>query len=237
LTIAANSRVYAQSEPVNGGSPKFTVGNLTVLTNGLFSAAGRGFLGSYSDTGHGPGKGNGAGYGGKGYVGATYGSRDRPQYPGSGGASSIYGHGGHGGGLVRVVARRYVTIDGTVNADAGVCVGNHSSGGSGGGMLIDCARFAGAPSGLLSANGGNGTSTAKSNDGGGGGGRIAIWTGQPYFEGISPSRVTEVDDLPEFDGVITADGGTSTTANREGQPGTIAFFRVTAPAGTVFMLK
>jgi hypothetical protein len=37
--------------------------------------------------------------------------------------------------------------------------------------------------------------------------------------------------------VITADGGTSTTANREGQPGTIAFFRVTAPAGTVFMLK
>ena len=194
LTIA--SAVHSgQIKPLNGGSPYFEVGSLIIETNATFSALGLGFLSGFAGkpAGNGPGGGDGAGYGGAGYRGVAYGSRERPEYAGSGGNGSGFGAGGNGGGLIRVVAERLVVVEGEINASSSRYINgrygynNHISGGAGGAIFIECAKFYGTPAAVLSAKGSQGRGSQT--NGGGGGGRIANLDRSALFEGIRANRV------------------------------------------------
>ncbi|HAV61005.1 MAG TPA: hypothetical protein DCY13_01400, partial [Verrucomicrobiales bacterium] len=116
---------------------------------------------------------NGGSYGGSGGIGtaggtanALYGQPEDPNEPGSGGgADSDFG--GHGGGLIRIVARN-VTLNGQLVANGGAGT-PWGGGGSGGGIKLTAETLGGA--GSLSAHGGDAGSTQP---GGGGGGRVAV---------------------------------------------------------------
>jgi hypothetical protein len=126
---------------------------LTVDTNGEINADYVGYGGGNQVSGYGPGKGTHGTYTGGG------GDANSPQ-------------GGAGGGYIRILAAGMVTINGTITANGGLGY----SGGSGGGIYLDCLNLFGA--GTIRANGGN----ASGNHGGGGGGRIAVYfRGAPYY--------------------------------------------------------
>jgi hypothetical protein len=174
LSTATNCWIYPQSDSINGGSPLFSVGNLTIAAGGGIYADARGFGQLY-----GPGAGQysygGAGHGGGGGIGSgltlrgpIYDDIDAPIQPGSGGGNPTIG--GAGGGLVRVTATGTVSVAGSIMANGESLRGTHGPGGSGGSIFINCLRFEGAPSGLLQAYGG----WANINGAPGGGGRIAV---------------------------------------------------------------
>ena len=179
--IGSNAWVYPYSHPTNGGSARFQVGNLFIAawTNCGIDASARGCAGGGA-SGYGDGKGigtfAGGGYGGRGktyqnvLAGNTYGLSNAPAWPGSGGAKQAGSRGGHGGGLVWVVASDAITVGGPIKAD-GESVGGNNAAGSGGGIYLRCRTFSGSASGRLSAKGGTAGTTA----GPGGGGRIAVW--------------------------------------------------------------
>lgn len=194
----SNSTNILASHPVSGGSVLFRMSNLTVTAGGNLNADGRGYRGGttnlYSSLGPGRGSGApyaaGAGHGGRGgnanpstgvgQGGIPYGSLTNPLSAGSGGGSDnnnyIYGAswGGHGGGLIRIVALANVTVDGTITADGSSGSGNggyYGGGGSGGSVSISCNTFSGS-GGTVSARGGNAVTPTYA--GGGGGGRITV---------------------------------------------------------------
>ena len=128
MTVGLNGYVYASSDGVNLGAPRFLPGSLTVAQGGTLSADKRGGLGLHLDSarqkfgfpdglhgyyGYGPGGGykpNAAGHGGKGgrssAVGsATYGNDNNvyddewfPIWPGSGGGSLPHDSANYGAG-------------------------------------------------------------------------------------------------------------------------------------------
>ena len=115
--------------------------------------------------------------------------------------------------------------------------GNHNSGGSGGGIFIECAKFRGAAYASLTARGTRGYSNANSNDGGGFGGRIAVWSGKAYHDGIPAHRLIVSETPPAgFAGAIDVAGGGS-SYNNDGEPGTVVFVEVLPPFGTMLLLR
>jgi hypothetical protein len=104
-----------------------------------------------------------------------YDKDDEPALPGSGGATSQYGRGGHGGGVVVIEASDWVILNGKVIANGGShptdFTANHASGGAGGSIFIRCRRFA-ATNAVVEARGGNTASQAGASAGAGG--RISI---------------------------------------------------------------
>jgi hypothetical protein len=163
------------------------LGDVTVETNGLISASGRGH-----PRGTGPGSGlrsscctagaSHAGSGGRGRDGANpgvnYGSIPQPTDPGSGAPDTFnYGDGGDGGGALRLIVEGTLRVDGRVESD-GTGGGSYAGGGSGGSVWISGPRITGT--GTFSVAGGNGW---PDGGGGGGGGRLAIHTAQNTFTG------------------------------------------------------
>ncbi len=121
----------------------------------------------------------GAGYGGRGTYGNTYGSADAPDQLGSGGGEVVgYPYGGAGGGAVLLQAVENLIIDGTLSANGGNGTGR-SGGGSGGSLWLMAARIAGG--GTVTADGGSGSTSYIT---AAGGGRIAFDTPQNEFNGI-----------------------------------------------------
>ncbi|MDD5706445.1 MAG: hypothetical protein PHR35_10995 [Kiritimatiellae bacterium] len=151
MVVGSNCWVRPGSHYINGGSPFFSVRDLTILAGGGFDATGLGFGGGTNKvSGFGPGKGNsivsgtsayygsGGGYGGMGGYsslsggypvrGGTYGCSNAPVLPGSGGGG---GHhfgfpadkcqGGEGGGLVRVLATGTLDLRGAIVANGWDC--------------------------------------------------------------------------------------------------------------------
>jgi hypothetical protein len=187
VTIGANACVYSGSHGTNGGSPKFSMQNLSIAAGGTFSAKGYGFAGG--DAGHTSGYGPagaglraGGGYGGGGGAGngaggatGTYGAPEAPIIPGSGSGLGQIAVSAAGGGVVWIEATNGdVTVDGTIDADGlsmNGAAGNNIGGGAGGSVFISCRRFLGA--GSIHANGGSGL-PFNNYGGGGGGGRIAV---------------------------------------------------------------
>ena len=211
LIIATNSWLYLYSHPTNGGSALCRVNNLDIESpNAGISAQGRGFSGSWvSQNGYGYGNGfggtfaSGAGHGGAGgqsnpaypeTPGSTYGSSNAPAHPGSNGGagSTSLSSGGMGGGVVRIVADRAITLNGTITADGVRPRGGsvyRGGGGSGGSIYLTATVFAGT-GGLLSADGAAGgdlTWGGPGGDGGGGGGRIAVWRKYDGSSGVTAS--------------------------------------------------
>ncbi len=188
MTVGTGAWVYPYSHPTNGGSPVFTMNNLSIAATGGFDASGRGFSGGIagSTVGKGPGGGinnggafvsGGGGYGGFGGsnpvgYGLTNGLALAPLGPGSGGGGRDASNtGGNGGGLVRIEAKGDVVVDGSLLANGDRRAGDYAAGGSGGGIFLICRSIRGT--GTISANGES--STASKYSGGGGGGRIAVW--------------------------------------------------------------
>jgi len=182
ISLATNSIFTLHSDPTNGASVLVRCNNLTLAQGAMIDASSRGWAGGDKIDGTGAGWGPGGGpnswhggtFGGRdGYPGGLipYGSSNAPALPGSGGGASIYGPGGYGGGLARIDADGDILLNGTINANGEDYWGAHSSGGSGGGILMVADAFTGT--GSMTADGGNGRMNAS----GGGGGRIAVWYG------------------------------------------------------------
>ena len=179
ITVNSGCAIYPHSEPVTGGSVIFKVNDLLVAANGQINAIGSGF-GKSQGPGHSISY-SGSSHGGLGSsyksdsVGVIYGCSNAPALPGSGSAFA------HGGGMIRVDARRQITVNGTLTAN-GETAGGASGSGSGGAIYLTCRVFDGAAGGALYANGGSGLPTF-SYVRTGGGGRIAIWRVRDSAEG------------------------------------------------------
>jgi hypothetical protein len=193
LLVASNSSIVVS----NMGTSSITIsGNAIIQPGGAIIADGRGYA-----AGLGPGAGRfssqptnsagGAGYGGYGAAGsgttlaaggATYGSLISPIVFGSGGGNynSSFATGGAGGGLIYLTVSGSLQVDGRISADGLAATGfGAGGGGAGGSVWLSAAILAG--SGIISANGGAGSTPTG---GGGGGGRIAITYSTNAFSGM-----------------------------------------------------
>ena len=203
LTVGAGGNLCAWCDPVNGGAPKFSVSNLTVSANGLFTAEGRGYAGAV-------GRGNGAGdtywnrrlngYGptcgftiAMGWTGVTYPNGTNTSAPATGGS-----HGGLGGlsTLAEEGTAKYaVTGDdmwrpvqpGSGGGATAMSLGN----GAGGGVIVVEALDHIQVDGTVNADGGRTWSRATAAAGGAGG---TIFLSSKTFSGAST-------------GILTARGG------------------------------
>lgn len=171
-------------------------GDLTLSTNALISANGRGYASSRGPAPGGAVNGRGAGHGGGGgrYSSGlpqlgTYGSIVNPTTHGS-------GAGGIGGGTIVLTVGQTARINGTISA-----LGAPGNGpGAGGSIWLTAGELMG--SGLLDASGGDNSQ----NSGGGGGGRISVI----------------LTNATSFDAVrMTAIGGSGNSRDADGAAGTI----------------
>ena len=165
--------------------------NLTVNTGGEITVYNRGYA-----TARGPGSGTfwdptltryvAGTHGGQGYINAksSYGSVTEPVSLGSGGTH------GPGGGAIKLVVSGTLTLDGTINANAGN-VASHQAPGAGGSIWIETKRLTGT--GAITADGGNtgGGYWAA----GGGGGRVAV-----YHDGISGFDISNITAYGNYGG-------------------------------------
>ncbi len=182
LVWASNLRVRNNGVlSARAGSPLAldVQGNVVVESTGAIDVGGRGFVG-----GSGPGVGatelsagggGGAGYGGSGGAsnggllgGHIYGSPSAPKDLGSGGALSLYGLGGSGGGAIDLVVTDTLRLDGRLAADGNPTFALSSGAGSGGSIYARGGVLLG--SGTVTARGGLGSG----NGGSGGGGRVHL---------------------------------------------------------------
>jgi hypothetical protein len=223
LGVGNNCWVKPYSEPVSGGSPIFSVGRLTIEgPNGGFDADAKGFAvttapgaaSTSSDTQAGAYGGQG---GGTTANPKTYGDSNAPVQCGSPGYRSG-AVSGRGGGLVRVHADGVVTVNGTISANGQGTSGGYFGSGSGGGIYMTCGGLKGAATGVIRANGGQGTTTDSA---GGGGGRIAIYAG-----GFA------------YNGTYSVTNGVSIAGcSVQGTPGTLVLGPWVGERGTVFMFR
>lgn len=185
------------------------MGGMTLGTNSVIQADGRGFA-----AGYGSGKGlnyrHGGGYGGLGAAyfdgadanytlpsSATYGSITGPTDLGSGGQSG----GMAGGGAILLAVTGDLVMDGTISVGGG----GGWVGGSGGSIQIRAGTISGGTGSVIRANGGS----AGSNAGSGGGGRVAV-----VLTGINA-------DFVNFKGRLTAIGGDTSNYMADGAAGTV----------------
>lgn len=253
LRIADSCWVYPHSDGVNGGSPLFSVGALSIAAGGGIDADGTGYRGGYNTDGYGPGKGrkgtsdregSGAGHGGGGgraptvAGGGVYGQDIAPHAPGSGGGSRASGYGCAGGGLIRIQVAGDSVIDGTLRADGGA--GMYGGGAGGGIWLLGRGAFSGGASALLRSAGSAGSLSVSYKCGAGGGGRIAIWENVPESEDAlilagDLKRVRISATHPKFQGVAEAPG--ATTGYAAGSDGSVMFLVMRPPVGTIITIR
>ncbi|MCQ2391139.1 MAG: hypothetical protein MJ240_06930 [Kiritimatiellae bacterium] len=195
----------------------------------------------------------------------------RPRLCGTGGGSGGYASGGDAGGVVYVEAAGAVEVDGTICADGGAPqsvsgVGpGYTSAGAGGTIFLSGATFRGGSTAILSAKGGDAwymNNSVTSLAGTGAGGRIAVWSGQPWEEGLeyASARITKAQEPlgaiggkePNvFLGTVSAAAGAVTLSPRyrsnaplaeipEGvtaEDGTVWFCHLAAPRGTWMIFR
>jgi len=201
--IQIDGTLYAAgySPGVSDGTLELIASSITVNTSGKIIADGRGY-----SPGSGPGRGNAGPSGGGGSYGGQGGGTELPVYGslldpvdlGSGGGYKVNvssSPGGAGGGLLKLTATEYLTVDGIISANGDP--GYDGGAGSGGSINITAGRLTGA--GAITANGNYGYNYNSA----GGGGRIALFSQYNLFRGI-----------------ISAYGGDSSFAYRGG-PGSV----------------
>lgn len=252
IVIAEDSWLQPHSDPTDGASVRLRMRNLLVIgVNAGINAMARGYA-PWQGPGHGYGTsyyGTGGGYGGMGgktgygAAGAVYGNPYAPLAPGSGGGSSadgapLFTGSGYGGGLISIEARGDVRTRGQLHAAGGLGWGHYlyGAGGAGGGIFIDCNRFVGEETALLSVKGGD-----SPRGGGGGGGRIAVWHKRmpPYLQekllaGETGSAVASTNAPAGYLGEVDIGIGTGND-NPDAQPGTV-WFIAPPPMGTYLIL-
>lgn len=208
VTIASTAKIHADAQGYLGGH---LGGNTSCKgrTLGNTTTGGASCGSSTSDYGAG---GSFGGYGGNGRFSepsnATYGSIVNPTDQGSGGAGDPAGSGylgGPGGGVIRLLVKGILTVNGVVSSKGGDSA-NYGGGGSGGSVWITAETLATSSSGLrIIANGGLGSSD---NYGNGGGGRISL-----EYNSLSTFVVNST--------FVNAFGSSSTQATARAHAGTI----------------
>ena len=235
LTIASDSKLYLSCDAQNGGAPLVSADNVSVGADAIVSAEYRGFG---ANCGPGKGlvaDGNsikvknlnwmiGAGHGGAGnrsriYQNVLYGDAnddaDRPVLAGSGGnqRGNDTSQPVCGGGVVHIVAQNAMTVNGKVSANSFSTNKLSNYGrvgcGAGGTVLLESKTFAMGSGALISADGSGATQATFYSAGVSGGGRIAIWTGEPYAEGATKASALTVSETQpaEWLGTFSAAGG------------------------------
>lgn len=194
ITITNSATLYAVGYYTNnsdGVGHTFNVNNFTIDAGASVSANGLGYKGgsTYGADGDGPGGGlgtttsgqggSGGSYGGYGHRGdggvlsqQPYGDYADPIDLGSGGGARSSGYGADGGGAIIIKATDTVTINGSIRTNGENFISSTGGAGSGGCVNISAQSLAGT--GLISANGGDGSTSAGENGGGGSGGRIVL---------------------------------------------------------------
>ncbi len=262
--IGSNAMAVAYSNPTNGGSAFVKIKDLVIDERGILGSLGAGFSGGRGYRGYGPGGGYGvnsayfsaASYGGKGGawtnivpVPDVYGDPWRPDLPGSGGGNFENRWGfSDGGGLVRVLAKNEIRVNGRVIADGQPLYADQygKCGASGGAIWLWCKTFTG--SGRLDARGADDLTSKKdyAKTAAGGGGRIAVWTGFPDPDTLNTRRIVPAAGQPAtFTGICSAVGGIDYTLTSDGtgtmgydgEDGTISFLNVLAAPQTIIMLR
>jgi len=237
--IGPGSWVYPISDITNGGSPLFTLGQLTVKSTGGFDADGYGY-----GQKKGPGAGNGAGHGGiggSGTGGTTYDTTNMPVRPGSGAYNytvSAQG-GGEGGGAIRIRSTGAVVVDGSLLANGSDGWDVHGGGGAGGTVFVDAFQFSGAGTGAIQVKGGAGNNAWGA---GAGGGRVAIWVGNPpenlwpiIRAGTPIGALVYSTSWADYLGTINVTNGVGSPGN--GTTGTRKFVYYLPPKGTIFQFR
>lgn len=212
-------------------------------------------------------------YANSSYAGLVCDNPYRPTLPGAGGGSGGYSCGGDGGGIFHLVASGAVEVDGTITANGAsawyCCVGYMDCFGSGAGgtIFLSGATFRGGATALLSARGGDSWRlsnelTPTANDKGGvrmgatgGGGCVAVWTGLPWEEGLSPTSArvlrssagspAKAADAQTFAGHCDVTGGTNlfystvyeTDPKTFGSAGTTWFCHLGPEKGTFLIFR
>jgi hypothetical protein len=226
LVIGSNSVLAGSGTPTCLNLTLY--GNLTLASGGWLTLDEAGFA---SGLGNGAGAqllgaGSGGGYGGVGgnslttLGGATYGSIQSPQDPGSGGGQGLSaGSGGAGGGALYLTVGGIAQLDGYLSANGGNASFDGAGGGSGGSLWLAAPYVIG--SGFIAANGGSGDPALG---GGGGGGRIAIASPHNFFNGFvsaaggdgfsrgQDGTFFKTSALPEFYATDSSPAGTFTNA-------------------------
>lgn len=214
---------------------------------GVLSTSGGGYLGSgaAAQPGSGPGAGQkaangvagGAGHGGSSEPaiggGVAYDSTLVPTLPGSSGASASNSAtaGGSGGGVVVINATILLLNHGIISAD-GTAGKLGSGGGSGGSVYLYAATIKG---GVISANGGAGSSASGASGGGGAGGRIAIYYSSDYFTYSVQTQGGAGSAGAGAPGTVLISGvsGVTLTVDNGGLPFSTSAPNVTYPTGGV----
>ena len=184
LTVGAASKLTAGCDEVNGGAPKFMVGNLVVEETGVFTADARGFAGGTSMGSGGPDKSNkGKGPGGGDRIG-TGGNVSQNKYIGG-------GYGGIGGWSVTGGSTSGLSYGDewrpSLPGSGGAGQTWSSNGGAGGGVIDVTASGFIRIDGTVSANGSY-FYMQDLNVGGGSGG--SIWLKTPVFSGAATGVIS-----------------------------------------------
>jgi len=258
VVVSDSSWIYPYSHATDGGSVRFSVGDLLVASNAGFYSVGAGYAAYEGPGGAGydfGGHGGGAGYGGVGgpndggnYAGPSFGMTNGLLSPGCGGGGRAGFNGGRGGGLIWVEADR-VTLDGTINADGAGGYDYMGGGGSGGGIWLKAnAIFSGGTPAYIHARGGD-AGSYLTYSGSGGGGRIAVWIGPipdsyywPVINNSTLIGVTYTNAYDEYLGTVSATNGINRAALQglaaNGTPGTIVFVHyIPPPRGSLIMIR
>lgn len=162
ITINPGAEIRIKGSESGTGTTTISANNINIKFGGTITGVGKGFK-----TG-GPGSasaaGKGATYGGTGHgnTKATYGSIKSPNKYGSNG-NGASSSSGRGGGQVKLVVSKTLTVDGTIDMSA-----DSGNGGSGGSIWVTAQTITG--DGYMKAEGSNG----------GGGGRIAADASNTY---------------------------------------------------------
>ncbi|MBW2973644.1 VCBS repeat-containing protein [Candidatus Woesearchaeota archaeon] len=188
ITLNA-TRIFIQNNSRIIGNANITAVNITMDSTSIIDASEFGYS---RDNGPGVGAisgagwhGGGGGYGGKGggsLGGNIYSSSFQPITFGSGGRSTgaLASQGGHGGGLISIIASNVLNLNGNLISDGGNATGfvanpQISGGGSGGGIYISAYNLTGFAN-LTARGGGTKNALGVNQPGsGGGGGRIAVF--------------------------------------------------------------
>ncbi len=204
VLIGAAARISADAQGYAGGNS----------TNRRATGSGPGGGGATVNGGSGGSYGGLGGLGsGSAAAGAAYGQAAAPTELGSGGGQnsdfSPPGHGGAGGGAIRLIVLDTLTLEGEISADGESGAGSKQGGGAGGSIYITTQTLAGR--GILSASAGAGIGGGA----GGSGGRTAVYheNGDRFF-GFTTAEVhagTGYDDI------------------RPAEPGTAGFFHTGIP--------
>jgi hypothetical protein len=166
---------------------------------------------------------------------APYGFENAPFYPGSpNGAGSS-----RGGGSIRMDAKK-LTLNGTLIASG--FTGNKGAS-AGGGIWVNCSRFAIGENGVVSVEGGSG---ANANAGsGGGGGRAAICVGlsekqmlQLFTNATHTAKGVTLSSLAGSIGSrFTAAGGPAGSASYSAGTAGSGVFIQSLPSGTLILVR